>query len=289
MFVQTPGRTKELDRSSDPMPTVDAVELPQDAAGVPIIPSAAQPRRPKPMRIARRRYLWTASLDPAQRSDLADRLYGIYRETVYGDTRDDFDKHVLGTDSNTRLALFYGADDELAGFFSLRIEQLQHGGRRHAVFCGALCFRRNYRGGLSAQRFGLRHALLFKLRQPRTPLALLTRCSSPAIYRLVAGTMPRLYPNRRYRTPQSVEQLVREFSAQRQYAELGECPWVVRSAATPHDASRLRRLEHDPDVRFYSQLNPRFAQGEALLTWMPLDVANIVGGIFRTLRARVGR
>jgi hypothetical protein len=64
---------------------------------------------------------------------------------------------------------------------------------------------------------------------------------------------------------------------------------VVRSVATPRDTSRLRRLDHDPDVRFYEQLNPNFAEGDSLLIWMPLDVANIVGAFFHLLRARLGR
>ena len=60
----------------------------------------------------------------------------------------------------------------------------------------------------------------------------------------------------------------------------------MRTPAKPHDASRLRRLDDDPDVRFYKELNPRFADGNSVLAWVPLNTPNIVGGLVRLLRAR---
>ncbi|WCS19310.1 hypothetical protein [Mycobacterium marinum] len=44
---------------------------------------------------------------------------------------------------------------------------------------------------------------------------------------------------------------------------------------------------HDPDVQFYLTLNPRLAEGEALVTCVPLDLANIAGGLLRLLRKRL--
>lgn len=48
----------------------------------------------------------------------------------------------------------------------------------------------------------------------------------------------------------------------------------MRSPATPNDSSRLRRLHNSEHVRFYVELNPRFAEGDSLLTWIPLDECN---------------
>lgn len=59
--------------------------------------------------------------------------------------------------------------------------------------------------------------------------------------------------------------------------------------AMPHNPSRLRRLETDPNARFYMEVNPNWANGESVLTWIPLTVANIAGGFFRLVRAGLSR
>ncbi len=259
-----------------------------DDADVPTTRPAAPVRRDRSRRIVRSENLRAVSLEPAQRCALVDRLYGVYSETVHGDTRDEFEAQVFGA-GEVRLQLFYGARDELAGFLYAGVERMEYAGRMHAVFCAGVFIRLGYRGGRLGALFGLRQALRFKVHEPRTSLAYLTRSSSPAVYRLLASTMPRVYPSRRYKTPTDVEALVRAFSVRRQYVPVGEDAWLVRSGATPLDASRLRRLEHNPEARFYVEHNPRFAEGESLLVWIPLDAANLVGGFVRMLRARLTR
>lgn len=238
-------------------------------------------------RIVRSECLRSESLEPDQRSALVDQLYAIYSETLYGYTRDEFEAQLIFGAGEVRIALFYGLAGELAGYSYASIERLDHESRTHAVFCAGGFFKRGYHGGVTSMLFGLRQALRARLCDPRTPLAYLTRCTTPAVYRLLATTMPRVYPSRREQTPAEIDALVRALSTRRQYGSIGTDPWVVRSLGTPHDSSRLRRLEHDPDVQFYTDLNPRFAEGESLLAWTPLDAANITGGLVRALRARL--
>jgi hypothetical protein len=255
---------------------------------VPKTKSATDPRGPAPTRILRSSHLSSESLDPVQCNALVDILYGIYNMTTYGCTRDEFAAVVFGA-GDGRFVLFYDALDEFAGFSYAAFDYLEVAGRKHAVINAGVFFRPGNRGGAAAALFGLRQALRFKLREPRTPLAYVTRSSSPAVYRLLASTMPRLYPSRRHQTPDDVDALARAVSDRRSYVPVGASPWIVRSQAIPRDVSRMRPLEHDPDVQFYNALNPGSAEGESLLIWIPLDVANIVGGLFRLLRARLAR
>ncbi|GAB91713.1 hypothetical protein [Gordonia rhizosphera] len=239
-------------------------------------------------RIARRECLDAASMTPAERSALADRLFEVYSDTVHGFDRRDFESQVFAAD-DVRLALFYGAEGELAGFACAHVERIAHDDRTYAVLCASLYFRLGYRGGTSGALFCLREALRFKLREPRTPLVYVTRCASPAVYRLLASTMPEVYPSRTRQTPSDVEALVRIVGQRWGYVPVTDGPWVVSSVATPHEPSRLRRLDSDPDARFYLRMNPRFAEGDALVVWTPLSAANIAGGIFRLLRGKLGR
>lgn len=262
-------------------PTVHAPSDTSDRAA-----STAQNNQPK--RVTRTNYLSAASLTPAQRTALIDDFFDIYRETVHGFDRTEFESQLFGA-GEVRLALFYGADDELAGFATLQTENITHDNSTHAVYCGSTYFRLGYNGGPSSMLFGLREALRFKLRHPRTPLAYLTRNASPAVYRLIDSIMPTKYPSPACEAPAHIEALVRIVGQRRGYIPVAKSPWVVNSVATPHDPSRLQRLENDPSVQFYLRTNPQFAQGNSLLVWTPLNIPNIAGGFSRALRRRLRR
>ncbi len=151
----------------------------------------SSPVRPAPVRIVRTEYLRSGPLEPAQFSALMDQLYDVYSETVHGFTREELAVHIAA--DNARLAICHGTNDELAGFSCARLERVEQAGRTHAVFWAVVYFRPGYHGGLSSAFFGLGEALRFKVRHPLTPIAYFTRASSPAVYRLLASTMPRLY------------------------------------------------------------------------------------------------
>ncbi len=239
-------------------------------------------------RIVLTRYVDAKSLDPQQRSALIDQLHEIYGETVRGDSREVFEALVFGA-TGVRFALFYGPVGELAGYSYAATEQIDHAGRTYAVVRAGVFCRLGYRGGPSSMAFGLTNGLRYKFRHPSIPLAYLTRSTTPAVYRLLASLMPRVYPSPKLQTPDHVLALIPLLSARRGYVPVDGNPWVVREDTSLCDLSRLRRLEDDPYARFYTELNPRFADGESLLTWVPLDLVNTARGLFNVMRRRLAR
>jgi len=220
-----------------------------------------------------------------QRAALVDRIHAVYSETMSGFTRDELEAQIFGA-GEPRVGLFYGARGELAGFTYAGLDRLEHQGRRHGMFSMGAFFRYGYRGGLWTTLFGLRVALLFKLREPRTPVAYLTRCATPAAYRRLVLIMPTVYPHRTRRTPAKVASLIHALTVQWNYEPVGEDMWVVRSVATPRDVARLRRIAGDAESQFYLRLNPHFAEGRSLVVFTPLTAVNIAGGIFRATCTR---
>lgn len=65
-------------------------------------------------------------------------------------------------------------------------------------------------------------------------------------------------------------------------------PWVVATPMRARDAERLSKaasLRDDPDVRAFEARVPAWAsEGHALVTWMPLELQDIVRGALRSLR-----
>lgn len=239
-------------------------------------------------RIVRSEYLQSGSLGPAQLDDLVDTLYGIYRLSARGCTREEFAAVVFSA-GDGRFVLFYGESDRCVGFSYVAFDHLQCGNVAYAVINAGVFFRPGYRGGVTAGIFGLSQALRFKLRSPRIRLAYVTRSSSPAVYRLLASTVPRIYPSRRLSTPSEIETLAMMVSDRRRYEPVDADAWIVRSDAVPLDVSRLQRISDDPDVRFYTAMVPRYGEGEAMVVWVPLDLINILAGLLRLLRSRLAR
>lgn len=268
------------------MGNVDSYAI--NPSGTGSLQSSASRRSARPGRIVRSEYLEAESLEPAQRRALVDRFYEIYCETLNGFTWDQFDALLFGA-GGVRLALFYGARGELAGFSYASVDHIEHAGRTYAAMCAGMFFRRGYHGGVSGAVFLLGQGLRAKLRDPRAALAYMTRCTNPAVYRRLARTMPRIYPSRKQQPSADVETLVRALSVRWRYDPVGESPWIVQAGSIPHDTTRLCRLDDDADVRFYLELNPRFAEGESLVVWTHANLLDIVIGFVRALCARFAR
>ena len=227
-------------------------------------------------------------LPPESRDLLVGQLHDIYRATSEGLDRNDFQAEVLPRE-DTRLALFYAAGAALVGFSYATIYPFIHEGRPHAIFSAGVFFHPDFRGGSAAARFGLTEALRFKLSSPGTTLAYLARTCSPAPYLLFARTMDRFYPSRRHATTPAIEALVRAAARARGRTHVNDNLWVVKcSIAIPRrtnprgaeDRERGQAL----DRQFYLQHNPGFAAGPALLVYMPLDLRNLMSGLWRAAR-----
>jgi hypothetical protein len=243
-------------------------------------PATRGPRLP----ITRTRRLTFGELEPSVRQALCDELYAIYHESSDTLGREEFERLLFREE--TRVALFHGPRGELAGFSYATLHRIRTEGTEHAVFSAGVLFRLAYRGGLASALFGLTEALRFKLRNPRVPLAYLSVTSTPAPYRLFARTMNRMYPSRKAPPPQELEGVLREVIQHRGLTPVGENPWLVRTLMKPRHTERLRasrNLQDDPDVRFFLEQNPNFAEGHgtALLVWIPLDLANVASGLAR--------
>jgi hypothetical protein len=251
------------------------------------------PARPGKKRIVSTSRFFVGELSVAERESLSERLYAIYAESCDGRSPEAFYRDLFAHDDGC-VSLSHGPDGELGGFVDIRIDRFEHEGRTQAVIGGGSFFRLGYRGGREVVRLGFTETLRFMLREPRTPLAIVTRANSPASYRRFVAGLRTCYPARGQEAPPGLEALMRKVIARRGLASVDGGCWRVRSAAVPRSAERVATsasLRDDPDVRFYLESNPRFhEERSALLVWAPLDVGNVASSLARlATRALVGR
>ncbi|MFV8750911.1 hypothetical protein ACNOYE_10215 [Nannocystaceae bacterium ST9] len=148
------------------------------------------------------------------------------------------------------------------------------------VFCDLA-----YRGGRAAARFGLLEALRFKLRHPCRALAYLGLAVTPAPYVLHARVMRRFHPRRDVATPRLVEAWMRAAVEARGFEFVR--PGVVAVRLRARDPARLGQAftDDDPDAAYYLERNPSWADHEALVVWVPLDLVNVLASLPRAMRA----
>lgn len=260
---------------------------------IPHITQAPAPTRATPRKkIGRLERITLRDVPQQQLPQLIDRMFAIFLEFFEDLDHAGFVASYL-TDPGTRLALCYGDDGALVGFSAAAINRVEVARRAHFVFSAPVLVGLGYRAGSELALFGLTEALLFKLRRPWAPLAYVSATATPASYGLFARTMTRFYPSVHEPTPDAVVDAMEEVRRQRRLERVGESPWVVRSGR-PLGAQRLAAdgtITDDQHAAFFREMSPRWLEGDALLVWIPLDLANIASGVARALigRWRVAR
>jgi hypothetical protein len=255
------------------------------AGAGPTAESAARlPRIP----VARVEHFMLADLSPAERAKLVDDTYRISLAYFPDDDRDGFEQAFFSGDT-TWTFLFYGANGALAGFSAVSCLWVSHEGQDHAVFKGVTCVDARYKLTWRSRMPVMLEAALFKLRHPRTPAGYMGMAASPSGYRLLASSVPRLYPSRHAAMPETIKALVLKATRMRGFEPVDEERLLVSATSRLAQPERLRSsrsLKDDPDARFFVEQNPDFDRFY-MLVWVPLDLGNLARGAARTLLRHV--
>lgn len=218
-----------------------------------------------------------------QRAVLVARMHEIYETSCSGLTRAQFEiQHFSNPEARART--FTDVSGRMVGFAIMAIQRVATGGRTHGVFSLSVFFRPGIRGGVRIGLFVLTEALQRMMREPRMPLACLTRTNSPAGYRSAAAFAGVMYPHPHFTAPAQVTRLVEKLVILRGLQPVGGSPWLVRTTANPHEPERIRasaKVRSDPFADFYTTQNPRWAEGISMLVWIDLSPWSLALGLCR--------
>jgi hypothetical protein len=246
--------------------------------------TARTPRIP----IERVEHFMLSELSPAEHAKLVDDTYRISLAYFPDDDRDGFEQAFLSGDK-VWMFLFYGPDGALAGFSSVSCLWVSHEGKDHAVFKGVTCIDARYKLTWRARLPVIREAALFKLQHPWTTAGYMGMAASPSGYRLLASSMPRVYPSRHEAMPESIKGLILKATRMRGYEPLDEERLLVPATSRLADPERIRgsrSLRDDPDARFFVAQNPDFERFY-MLVWVPLDLGSLARGAVQALGRHV--
>jgi len=218
-------------------------------------------------------------------------LYCVHRQIFGGVERTAFRRYVTHPDADGNLVCLY-RDPEGApvGYCSLQHRDLDLSGGAVRVLRGAMGFLPAFRGRTLAASFYAPNLLRLTAgawMKGRRPF-MLSSPVSPLMYLSIARTMEEFWPCPGGETPAAISHLMdelRSIYAMGDGAVPSACPvgWVARHGAAEH--ARFAESER-PEIRFFLQNNPRYADGEGLVLLAPMNLRNIVSGLRRAAMTR---
>lgn len=237
----------------------------------------------------RREVVDIATLDEGRRAALTEELFALNGRLFDGVDRHSFVREVIARPSRwTRLQLLRGAGGELVGYCAAHLFDRVLQGHRCGVFRVEAGILGPYRGRHSTFLFGIRQALLYRLRHPFKRLFLFCTPVHPSSYCLLAGRFDEVYPAPDRPIPPRVEALMQALAEsfdERPEAsgDAGLCQagWITRDSE-----QERRRWEQSeaPEVRFYLTRNPGYPRGVGLITLVPLSWHNLLRTAWRAAR-----
>lgn len=184
---------------------------------------------------------------------------------------------------NTHFSLYLHAG-QIVGFTGLRIDKTRLNGRRQLLlYFGQTVIARAFRGQSLIQTTALLLVLKYWKAWVLSDVWFWYDALSYKAYLASAKCAHEMYPSCR-RTMTGIARQVRDFAGKTWYGE-AYCPrtgTVAKPANVLNDAAvHISPDDLDnPDVAFFARANPRYAEGYGLLTFVPVNMANM-GVLFR--------
>jgi hypothetical protein len=221
-----------------------------------------------------------AALGAEARARLGAACYELWHEFFDGLSEEQFVETHLTAD--TWLVTAWGDGDRLAGYYNLCVLPIDIDGRRVYVLTSGLFTRPEYDAAPRLIRRGFLHCVRARLRHPGAIMAYVPVATTPVAYRAVARALHRYYPRRGEGAPSYVRHALAEMCRVRGFRQDPERPYVVDFFARQRKVDDLMRSEamsrSDEAIHAYTELVPDWAEGKALLVWIPGDLVNV----FRT-------
>ncbi len=226
-----------------------------------------------------------SNLDEREREELSGKLYEIHQAVFAGLDRRQFGHYVVDSPAKkTRILLYRNRQDELIGYFGVHRFEEDVDGQPVVVFRGEVGLLPGYRQKDANLSFWWMEATKFKLLHPRKRVYFFFVPVSPSFYAMAARYTHRAYPGRQLNIPTDTLRLMTQIAQRFGLPPVEEGNPLVRKVGWITLATRQEqdfwRSSQNPYVRFYIGANPKFYEGNGLLTLIPVTVANALLSLF---------
>ncbi len=224
-------------------------------------------------------------------NDLSDaiqeEMWEVYRH-YYHYSKEYFMARI----SKNNYYSFYRSNGTIVGFTGLRINRTRINGKRQfLVYFGQTVIEEQYRGMSLIPMTGAKLCLKYWKDILWSEVFFWADALTYKAYLVFAKTVPEMYPSYKQAMPTTVEQ-VRNHIGEMHYADTfcKETGTIRKDTVWVNDTTLTipARYRLDPDIRFYTEANPKSQDGHGLLTMAPMHAKNIFCLTLRTLKRSIG-
>lgn len=211
---------------------------------------------------------------------LIDSLYDFLSNFYHLANQQEFINLVIQPNLEGELSVLFGMNGVIAGLSRTTKQHLTLGKKEITVFTALMYLDSSYKPYPMIANVGLSQGMAYKLAHPREEIAYIAFANSPFNYKLVAKLSDCLYPKPFQAVPNQILSIVEAVKKHNGWISTGPNPMIVHSPLVPIRA-QVNHLaqEHEELEEFYLETNPDYMQGKALLTYIPLNLANINYGL----------
>jgi hypothetical protein len=237
-----------------------------------------------------------SKLSRQERQALSEELYRIHHAAFSGLDEEEFDHYVVNSPAiDTKILLYRNREKEVIGYFGVHRFEKSVNEHPLIVFRAEVGLLPGYRQRDANLSFWLLEALRFKLLHPGKQVYFFYVPVSPSFYAMVARYAHPVYPIHNGDIPSPILTLMIDLAQQFGLKQADEGNPLIRKVgwitkATDREKDFWQRSSN-PHIRFYIDANPRFTEGNGLLTLIPLTFANallsLLGMAFYTLKKKL--
>ncbi|WP_447531229.1 hypothetical protein, partial [Legionella pneumophila] len=211
---------------------------------------------------------------------LINKLYRFLSKYYHLASQEEFIRFIIQPDLYGELTVLYGENKEIAGFSRNCRQSVDLGKKQVTCYIAYLYLNPEYQIHASIKSAGLTQAIKYKLANPHEELVYIAFANNPLTYEFIYQLSDLIYPKPLQRVPDQILTVLNALKKQNGWISTNNHPMVVNSPLVPLRSQLSRINEESSELKeFYMSANPDYLQGNSLLIYMPLHLANIGYGL----------
>ncbi len=211
---------------------------------------------------------------------LTQKLYQFLTSYYHVPNQEEFHSLILRLEERGELIVYYGINQEIAGFSRLFRQPIKVGKKQVIAYSALIYLNPLYQVCPTVSSTGLTEAIKYKLAHPHEELIYVGFADNPLTYEFLYNLSDSIYPKPLQRVPDQIITVIHALKKQNRLISTCNHPMVVNAPMLPTKNKNLYLQDEGNELHeFYVSANPDYLQGNSLLVYVPLHLANISYGL----------
>lgn len=205
-------------------------------------------------------------------------LYKFVAQHYHVTELDEFKHVIIQFNDSGELTILYGINGEVGGFTRTWRQSMIIGTKVVTAYLAYIFLNPDYNAAPTVENAGLTEAIRYKLDHPQEELFYIAFANNPMTYEFVASLSDVYYPRLGQKLPDQMLKIVNALKRENAWHCTNSNSLVVNSPLVPL-RSQSNNFDNFDLNEYFTEVNPEYIQGNALLTLIPLHLANIQFGL----------